>query len=281
MSQRRRRTDISESRTWDSWISVSDLMAALMFVFIIILTVYALQFRVEQETLLEARDELREPALTRQEILTKLQRHLQRQGLQVTTLPEEGILRLSEEALKFPSGHAYPDRGTLPTIGILATALSEYLPCFSEAYAAPQPERRRPRWCSTSAVPSRSLTCPRGGRARIETVMIEGHTDSTAIRPGTVFKDNLALSAARATTVLRLLAMCNPSLPHLHNSQSLPLLGVGGYSYMRPIVKNRPADPGNRRIDIRLVMELPEVALHRDSRSTSQASPQAHVNKFR
>lgn len=247
--------------TNEFWICVSDLMANLIFIFMIILTVFSLQFRKEQETLLQAKNELQSPALTRQQFLIDLQAHLGELGVKVDIFPEEGILRLSESALKFPSGKAFPEIETLPTIGHLARALTSFLPCFSTTKFSNLFQDNAPSWCGSITAQS-EYQCPEDQTARIDTIMIEGHTDAFAIRIGSPYKDNLSLSAARASTVLRLLALCDPKILELYNNQNRPLIGVSGYSYLRPIIKDNPNDERNRRIDVRFVMELPEIALN-------------------
>lgn len=86
--------------------------------------------------------------------------------------------------------------------------------------------------------------------------MIEGHTDSVPIANG----DNLNLSAARSTQILRLFEQDAPELSDFRNKSKKPVLSVSGYGATRPANPDDTTAPENRRIDIRFVMELPEKA---------------------
>lgn len=246
------------------WICVSDVMANLIFVFIIILGVFSLQFQKEQDNLIKKQSYLKAPLKLRNELLKKLQKHLLDLNIEVSIIPEEGILRLSENALRFPSGKAEPEAESMMSVGHLARTLTFFLPCLSQSNFAPDnlyDTYLLPKWCPKDySKEDRIKNCENFHQiSMIDTVMIEGHTDSFAVKPGTSYEDNLALSAARAATVLRLLKSCDPKIDQLYNSRLMPLIGVSGYSFMRPIIKTNPADEKNRRIDIRFIMHSPEV----------------------
>lgn len=242
------------------WMSVSDLMAGLIFIFLIILTVFSIQFKKEQNEFIKAKAELQAPAITRQHILVALRKMISKEDLQVEILPEDGILRLTETTLSFPSARAVPDEEKLPNLGKVARALTSILPCFSKAEPPSLQQGADPSWCQATAKQEK-YQCPKNLSGSIESIMIEGHTDATIVRASAGYLDNLSLSAARATTVLRLLKMCDPQLGLLFNKKDEPLVGASGYSSLRPIIKENPKDPKNRRIDIRFVMDLPENAL--------------------
>ena len=82
----------------DSYLaSVSDLVSALIFVFIIMLAVFAYQLANVTEGLTAA-DE------TRRQMLQAIADRLQTVGIRVQVLHEQGVLRLSDNAINFPSG---------------------------------------------------------------------------------------------------------------------------------------------------------------------------------
>jgi len=252
------------------WISVSDLMAGLIFIFLIILTVFSIKYKKEQTEFVIAKAELQSPAKTRLKILKDLKDILRKNGVEVETFPAEGILRLTEKTLRFPAARAVPQTPTLGNLGKLAKALTSVVPCFTSLKNNPftQVPLNAPPWCQElNRTPD--YQCPRAFQGSIETVMVEGHTDSMAVKAGTGYRDNLSLSAARATTVLRLLMQCDPKLGQLYNKKDQPLVGASGYSYLRPVIENHPRDPRNRRIDIRFVMDLPDNALEPDPRQES------------
>lgn len=258
------------------WISVSDLMVGIIFIFLVVIMVFSVQFKKEQKEFVAVKNELLQPAQTSLHILQKLQQLLRKSGLEVEIYPEEGILRLTEKTLSFPVAKAVPGAEHLAHVGILARALTTVLPCFSRRGAGEEarggaaftgqsanPEAAAvPAWCGSQGSEAiAELACDRSVSGSIDTVMIEGHTDAMAVKATAEYLDNLALSAARATTVLRFLKLCDPQLGQLVNKKNQPLLGVSGYSDLRPVIRNAPLDPRNRRIDIRLVMDFAENAL--------------------
>ena len=262
--RRRKHSQYPQESTNDFWISASDLMAGLIFVFLIILTIFSIQFKKEQNSFVLAKAELQSPAKTRLHILQDLKEILKKNGLEVETLPEYGILRLTEKTLSFPAARAVPIPEKLGNLGKLAKALTSILPCYSkfikDSDSALDSTQSAPEWCQPLEL-EQEYQCRPEFKGSIETVMIEGHTDATAVKAGAGYRDNLALSAARATTVLRLLRNCDARLSNLYNNKGQPLVGASGYSYLRPIINNDTRDTRNRRIDIRLMMDLPDNAL--------------------
>ena len=98
----------------------------------------------------------------------------------------------------------------------------------------------------------------------IESVYIEGHTDNVPITNGRVLKDgsrnNLELSARRATNTYGLMVAHSPAALKMINPSGQQVLSVSAYGKQRPIADNRmPAGrQNNRRIDIRIVMHVPK-----------------------
>ena len=140
--------------------SVSDLMVGILFVFLLMLTVLALNFRdAEDEAARErvvaeaqsrrnadlrallqrAVEQLREDVggreAARARLLAKLASTLQSRGVSVLTDPNSGVLRLPEDVL-FEKGHSELKLEAAPRLRILAETLANTLPCFSEHYYA-------------------------------------------------------------------------------------------------------------------------------------------------
>ena len=257
------------------WISVSDLMAGIIFIFLILLTVFSIQYKKEQNTFKEAKKELQAPAKTRSMVLIELKELLKNNGLEVEIFPEEGILRLTENVLSFTMAKALPNSENLQNIGKLAQALTSVLPCYTQYHEATEMkdllDEIKPDWCETPTIKTKH-TCNPNFKSSIETVMIEGHTDSMNVKAGAGYRDNLALSAARATTVLRLLKQCDHKLGYFFNRKGQPIIGASGYSDLRPIIRDDSRDHRNRRIDIRLVMDLPNNALEPSDKLTTKSS---------
>jgi len=254
-------------------VSVSDLMVGLLFLFIIILMAFALNFRsaedaaeatlaelvVERDRLARDRAELamdrdrllaerdRLAVITgrllardteRAELLMRIKAALAERGLEVEVDLENGILRLPESLL-FGSNEAELSATGEAAIVILGEVLAELLPCYVGAAA------RRP--------------CAGGPLDVLEAVLIEGHTDDRPIRGGP-FADNWALSAARARNTFLALSAAAPQLGDLANASGAALLGLSGYAERRPVIDapTAAARRVNRRIDLRFLARGPD-----------------------
>ena len=106
--------------------SVSDLVSALIFVFIIMLAVFAYQLANVTEDLTAA-DE------TRDRMLVEIASRLQESGMRVEVLADQGVLRLSENSINFPSGSEVPASDHRDNVGLLAQAIAEVVPCYVSA----------------------------------------------------------------------------------------------------------------------------------------------------
>ena len=101
-------------------------------------------------------------------------------------------------------------------------------------------------------------------RVFIESVYVEGHTDNVPITNGRVLKDgsrnNLELSARRATNTYGLMVTHGPEALQMVNPDGRQVLSVAAYGEQRPIADNnmRAGRQNNRRIDIRFVMHVPK-----------------------
>jgi flagellar motor protein MotB len=244
--------------------SVSDLMVGILFVFLLMLTVFALNYRVAEhdqevsrasfgiekaradrvrELLEEAAAQLQQDlaasSSARDRLLTTLETTLSQRGIQVWVDREAGILHLPGDLL-FETLSATLGPRQRDSVGILASALARILPCFT-----PIIDRTH---CSAPNLPV------------LETVLVEGHTDRRPIGiAGTGFRDNDQLSTERALAVFAELRRVQPSLEALRNADgSYPLLGVSGFGDRRPLPQalgSTEADHNlNRRIDLRFLL---------------------------
>jgi len=103
--------------------------------------------------------------------------------------------------------------------------------------------------------------CMAGDAPILEAVLVEGHTDRQAYVGLSATQSqqlNDQLSTARALTVFAELRRQQPQLEALRNPSSQPLLGVSGYGERRPLpdaLSLAEADlMRNRRIDLRFVL---------------------------
>lgn len=237
-------------------ISVSDLMAGLLFVFIITLMVYVLNFhritqqaKQEQQLMEEERDrlnaiidDLTNTRKLRADMLERIRQELEDAGLRVEVDSEHGILHLTEDTLQFESGRAVLPPDQRLRLAKVGEVLARVLPCYASS-------------------PPSDLQCDPRYAGKLESVFVEGHTDNVPYTRGR-FQDNWDLSAQRAMYTYRTMVMeLQPSLSELRNSEGFPIFGVSGYGEGRPRPGHRHeipvSDPANRRIDLRFIMTPP------------------------
>ncbi len=251
-------TDL-ESAGDNYYIALSDLMVGMLFIFLILLTYFALQSRVyEQEnewlkklkvTSEDDRSALVQAALTniqlekslhqieekltdtdqvRANLLARLQKALSDRGVAAEIDSERGVLRLPQDMLFDEGSAALRTRGR--------EALHQMADVFHTVIADPAYSNR------------------------LESIYIEGHTDNAPIRTSQ-FRDNLSLSAARAMNTYQALIQFVPALQTFNNTQNQSLFGISGYGELRPIADNNTNQGKelNRRIDFRFVMVAPKM----------------------
>ena len=212
------------------FVSMTDLMTGFLFVFIIMLMFFVLQYSSAATQLVSAKD-------TRDLILEDIDARLKKRGVIVEVEYDNGILRLPEELLFSKNRADITEKGR-EDVKHVAAAMSIVLPCYTGKFISPD--------CKPSP----------GGR--LETVLVEGHTDSDPVKGGP-FGDNWELSAFRAINTYQALILAAPRLGELRNDGGKAVLGVSGYGEFRPLNANldERQKTQNRRIDLRFIMEVP------------------------
>ncbi len=238
------------------FVSMTDMMVGVLFIFIIMLMVFALDFRTKTDVQENAIDVAREVARkleelrsqvrgeitslneaqrVRRDMLKDIESQLQAEGLNVRVDEANGVLRLTEDAVRFKENQSVLEGDAKTNVSKIARVLDRVLPRYSA--------------CGAEGISS----CRSNGSPSIETVFIEGHTDSTGIEAR-----NWLLSAERAVNTYRAIVGEAPALRALRNQRREEIVSVSGYAATRPIDdgNNREAWARNRRIDLRFVMEV-------------------------
>lgn len=222
------------------FISMTDLMIGMLFVFIIMLMSFALKLGETTETLAKTTIEITHTANARKEMLEGIADAMKMRGVTVIVDPENGVLRLPESVL-FPLGEYRLTAQGYAALATLGDILKERVPCYVGAW-----EQNK---CSTRF------------KGRLEAVFIEGHTDNVPIssRMANGIASNWDLSTARAISTFQALATSAPELTALINDRGQALFGVSGYADKRPVrlEETREARDANRRIDVRFLMANP------------------------
>lgn len=249
----RTRPSSAPSQSPDFLASVSDLMSGLIFIFIITVAVFALRLAKATEALTNAEQ-------VRKEVVQAMAEELRKEGIDVTVDPEQGVLRLTDRAIRFPRGASEPEPTYHHNVGVVASVLLRVLQLHVENFdSGDVPAAERPAYCEQDEVgPVLSRGAADSVGAKVNTVLVEGHTDSVPIGRGFRFRDNLDLSAARSAEVFRMMLQCEPALLGLKNRTDSPVLSVSGYGETRPVDREHGEADANRRIDLRFMMEPPE-----------------------
>jgi flagellar motor protein MotB len=176
-----------------------------------------------------------------QRLLTDLKSKLNDEGIPQVEIDEKnGVLRLSERAIRFDPGKSDLDATAQDNVARVARVLSPLI----QQYSA----------CTVDT----GDQCVNHRGAALETVFIEGHTDTTGA-PDPIERDrkNWLLSTDRATMTYRAIVADAPELKNFRNRLNEQIISVSGYSSTRPITPgdDKAAWAKNRRIDLRFVMD--------------------------
>jgi len=209
--------------------------------------------QTEKQRLEKVVTRLTDNDIKRRTLLKDMQELLKKRGLRVLVDEKNGILRLPE-ALLFDSGEAQFRTEGIQAMKQLATVLLDILPCYSQA------PKKLTQHCQETA------------DARLEAVLIEGHTDNKPIQTSE-FKNNWSLASARALNTYNALTNYAADLENLKNPQQQALLSVSAYAERRPVATQETEDGRrkNRRIDLRFLMAAPPPAMVEHARQ--QVSP--------
>jgi len=217
----------TEESTEHFFTSFTDLLVGVIFLFMLLMMVFALNLKRPAPVPVMTSEEIRT------KILTEIATRMDTLGLPITVDPANGVVRLPESLL-FNSGQweLLPD-GKMAVEG-LAMVLQDMLPC-----------------AGTGAMPCKWQPQP----IALDSVLIEGHTDNRPFTSPEGFT-NWELSAFRAITVYKTMVAVAPSLEQaITNPSREPLLGISAYADRRPVT-TEALDP-NRRIDVRFNMRAP------------------------
>jgi len=230
----------SQGEEENYFVSMTDMMVGMVFIFILMLMYYALQVRIVVDGATSTRD-------TRIQIIKDIVNEVREGGVEVEEDAVNGIIRLKNNVL-FGSGQSVVSDDGLAALDILATAMLTHTQCHTFV---------------PKDVVLPDVSCE-GRRHIIDAIFVEGHTDSDPIKTDRL-SDNWDLSVARATNTYRVLASAEPRLTTLRNAPpseaySEGVLSVAGYGFERPIADEQTQEGKalNRRIDIRILMRPPE-----------------------
>lgn len=206
------------------FVSMTDLMVGLLFIFIILLMVFALNLKKQEQEFVKTTEELRKANEARQTMLTDIRDAMQQRGVTVIVDTENGVLRLPESILFLSGDHELTANGAA-AVCRLAEVLRQTLPDYT----------------FDATVTDSTLSA----KPHLEAVYVEGHTDDQQYQRNV--DGNWLLSSRRAISVYRRMTDSEPELMQLHSDSDQPLIGVSGYADSRPapaLSANTPATAG-------------------------------------
>ncbi len=261
-------------------LSISDLIMGLLFIFILILMKFMLEYQSKKENLFQ-------PLAERDKLLEELKKEMKKKNIQVEIDKENGVLKLSGTHYFNKGKYSLSDTGK-NTFKKIKKIFDKLLICYS----ALEHKKTKNRWPSSKVRNKKSNLkqwqsyCKKKypkKSALIDSILIEGHADSTPISQYSKgIKTNLDLAVKRSQTVfvflldykeetkgydpVKGLIHTKESGNHLYalvNKQGKPLFGVTSYGNLRrsELLKNKgnqDQQKSDRRVDIRFIMSQPE-----------------------
>ncbi|MBF0110653.1 MAG: hypothetical protein HQL76_15900 [Magnetococcales bacterium] len=291
MYQRRRETRVPQFTAHDFSISISDVMSALLYVFIVILIIFSFNmgstetdFRSELVKVEKERERLEKINADQEEKLKKFESGVVDLRDLASNLKKDLDLHMAKTQLLLHQllNDIHRDLQTKenlrvfidPNHGILRLPDEILFPSGSAQFASGGEENLK----KLERVLERHLPCYSGSLdatvrppfcedrqwnpGTLDAVFIEGHTDNVPLGKSNPHSNNLHLSGMRALKTYEALVGMGPlrtNLGELRNLKGQPVFGISGYGQSRPVVAHEEpvADAANRRIDIRFFLVNP------------------------
>ncbi len=233
------RANVDEDNPY--WMSFSDVMSALLIIFILASVVLIIQLMEIQEELEQQQQEfeqdirdLQQAEQVRRTILHDAADLLQDRGIRVSVSENDTVLSIPNDILGFGTGRYEIGPDYQETALEIGEVLSEVIS-----------QDNRIEY--------------------LDTIFVEGHTDNRPLN-GFMGKGNWGLSAFRAISLWQLWESMLPDhyqLDTLTNKEQQPLFSVSGYGPTRPVTESQESEEeyrANRRIDIRFTIRRPSSA---------------------
>jgi len=237
---RRFKKKSSDNEDESFFISMTDIMVGLLFIFLIIIVYFSYQLKKENQALESYSDTAQKHGYR---ILLELKEALREKGIKVEIDKKQGILRLPDGVL-FDSGKskiinpssAYDASLDISEVFYTVLKCSVFIKKGNKLYI----EKQNCKLKNSSGV-------------FIDSIFIEGHTDNVPISIG-----NLNLSSKRAVSTYEVMTD-HKQLRSYYSPDRKEIFGISGFGDTRPIKLNNSENNkrANRRIDIRLIMYIP------------------------
>jgi len=224
------------------WISFSDLMSALLVVFILAVVALIIELTQTQEKIDQDIEQLKNAERARRDILYEIKMELAKKKVDVLVVENDTVLRIPESTLAFAS-NSY----SLPSNKQIRSAVRDIGRtlhfAINKSFDSSVADKRRFDY--------------------LDTIFIEGHTDSVPTRR---VKGNWGLSTFRAISLWEYWEaelQESPRFSEMSNAFGKTLFSVSGYAATRRVNEAELTAEDrreNRRIDIRFTIKRPRIA---------------------
>lgn len=217
------------------WVSFSDLMSALLVIFILAAVALIIELTQKTNDVEAGIEELKQAELARKNIIYDVRDELAKRNVIVEIADNDTVIRIPESTLTFASG-----KSSIPRDVTIQQAVEDIGVVLHSAIQ----KNERFKY--------------------LDTVFIEGHTDSDGIHYRG--KGNWGLSTDRAISVWNVWQNelnLEPKLGDLKNAFKAKLFSVSGYAATRRVNLQESSQQDksqNRRIDIRFTVKKPSIA---------------------
>ncbi len=227
------------------WMSFSDLMSALLVIFILASVALIIELTETQKKIEQDIEQLRNAEKARKDILYEIRDELAKHDVTVILADNDTILRIPQTTLSFDSNSdkIKNDDKLHKSIKLIGMVLHQAINKPFKGNKDSGTETMRFEY--------------------LDTVFIEGHTDSL---PTKRVKGNWGLSTFRAISLWDFWEKnisLSPSFNEMENAFGQKLFSVSGYAASRRIQnieKTREQRRENRRIDIRFTVKRPSIS---------------------
>jgi flagellar motor protein MotB len=227
------RSSVDEENPY--WVSFSDLMSALLVIFILAAVALIIELTEKTNNVEKGIDELKRAEQARKDIIYDIRDELAKKNVIVEIADNDTVIRIPERTLTFASG-----KDAIPKDPEIQEAVKDIGAVLHSAI------RKNKRF------------------KYLDTVFVEGHTDSDGIYYRG--KGNWGLSVDRAISVWNVWQSeveLTPKLGDLENAFGQKLFSVSGYAETRRVnvIEITKQDKSkNRRIDIRFTVKKPSIS---------------------
>ena len=225
------------------WITFSDLMSALLVIFILASVALIIDLADKSENIDKNIKELKNAEQARKDILHDIKDELAKQDIIVIIDINKSILRIPQTTLTFSPGSDLIPKSKEHRMSIIKIGIAIHRSINKQFDQSDNGVKK---------IRSEYL----------DTVFIEGHTDSRRFGR---YKGNWGLSTFRAISLWEFwdeMLSVSPSFNEMVNSDGRKLFSVSGYASSRRIQlveETEEQRKANRRIDIRFTIKRPSI----------------------